>query len=231
LRLRQFDKRMRGTQNNSLRKRRRGAPLGNGNAKKRLPWLAEYDLDSEQGVDGFVKELIKRVWTGELGTRQAGALNGALNLLLEKRQWIHNKEFDAWTPTQEQTEPDEPQSRVEKLSSLMERCLNNQERRTFDQLLAKVPHDEWRLDELPPDERQKLIPMLAKVNEARMKSEREGVSPMEKLAQHYEDEDVVADVVKRIESGQTFLEMEALSLSPRRYRMVVERIKKPTNKT
>jgi hypothetical protein len=40
-------------------------------------------LSSPEGVDGFLQEVIKRTWTGELGTRAAGALNGSLRILLE----------------------------------------------------------------------------------------------------------------------------------------------------
>lgn len=62
---------------------RQGAPYGNENAKKALAWLDIYDLSTPQGVDGFLQEVIKRTWTGELGTRAAGALNGSLRILLE----------------------------------------------------------------------------------------------------------------------------------------------------
>jgi hypothetical protein len=62
---------------------RGGAPAGNKNAKKKLPWLGSYDLSTPAGVDGFLQEVIKRTWTGELGTRAAGALNGSLRILLE----------------------------------------------------------------------------------------------------------------------------------------------------
>ena len=56
---------------------------GNENAKKKLAWLSSYDLRTSEGVDGFLQEVIKRTWTGELGTRAAGALNGSLRILLE----------------------------------------------------------------------------------------------------------------------------------------------------
>jgi hypothetical protein len=59
------------------------ARYGNQNAKKALAWLDSYDLGSPEGVDGFLQEVIKRTWTGELGTRAAGALNGSLRILLE----------------------------------------------------------------------------------------------------------------------------------------------------
>jgi len=64
-------------------KQHRGAPVGNVNAKKSLPWLSSYDLTTPEGVDRFLQEVIKRTWTGELGTRAAGALNGSLRILLE----------------------------------------------------------------------------------------------------------------------------------------------------
>ena len=87
-----------GTQNESSRRREnrvlrvsgsqllralRGGQAGNENAKKTLAWLDSYDLSTPQGVDGFLQEVIKRTWTGELGTRAAGALNGSLRILLE----------------------------------------------------------------------------------------------------------------------------------------------------
>lgn len=62
---------------------RGGAPRSNGNAKKSLVWLESYDLSSPDGVRGFLQEIIKRSWTGELGSRAAGALNGTMRLLLE----------------------------------------------------------------------------------------------------------------------------------------------------
>jgi hypothetical protein len=64
-------------------RRGRGAPGGNRNAVKSLAWLDEYDLSSSPGVRGFLQEIIHRTWTGELGSRQAGALNGTMRLLLE----------------------------------------------------------------------------------------------------------------------------------------------------
>jgi hypothetical protein len=68
------------TQNES---KKRGGQPRNGNAKKSLVWLKDYDLSSAEGTRKFLQELIKRTWTGELGTRAAGALNGSLRLLLE----------------------------------------------------------------------------------------------------------------------------------------------------
>ncbi len=60
-----------------------GAPAGNKNAAKRLSWLENYDLTSSEGIQQFLREIIKHTWTGELGTRAAGALNGSMRLLLE----------------------------------------------------------------------------------------------------------------------------------------------------
>jgi len=72
------------TQNATSRYRNvRQARPGNENAKKKLAWLDSYDLRTPGGVDGFLQEVIKRTWTGELGTRAAGALNGSLRILLE----------------------------------------------------------------------------------------------------------------------------------------------------
>lgn len=62
---------------------RGGAPAGNHNAKKSLAWLEGYDLTSPDGVRSFLAEIAKNTWTGELGSRQAGALNGTMRLLLE----------------------------------------------------------------------------------------------------------------------------------------------------
>jgi hypothetical protein len=61
----------------------RGGQAGNENAKKTLAWLDSYDLSNAEGVDAFLQEVIKQTWTGQLGTRAAGALNGSLRLLLE----------------------------------------------------------------------------------------------------------------------------------------------------
>ena len=62
---------------------RGGAPRGNGNAKKVLEWSESFDLSTPQGVAGFLREIIKHTWTGELGTRAASALNGSLRLMFE----------------------------------------------------------------------------------------------------------------------------------------------------
>jgi hypothetical protein len=59
-----------------------GAPVANQNARKCLPWLS-YDLSTADGVERFLEQVIRATWTGELGTRQAGALNGSVRLLLE----------------------------------------------------------------------------------------------------------------------------------------------------
>jgi hypothetical protein len=60
-----------------------GAPAGNRNGAKSLPWLESYDLASSDGVRGFLVQIVRRTWTGELGSRQAGALNGTMRLILE----------------------------------------------------------------------------------------------------------------------------------------------------
>jgi hypothetical protein len=62
---------------------RGGAPVGNENAKKSLPWLETYDLTTASGVDAFMQELVRQVWTGKLGTRAGSTINGTLRLLLE----------------------------------------------------------------------------------------------------------------------------------------------------
>jgi hypothetical protein len=69
------------TQNESST--RRGGQAGNMNAKKALEWLDSYDLSTPAGLDGFMQEVIRRVWRGELGTRAASSINGTLRLLLE----------------------------------------------------------------------------------------------------------------------------------------------------
>ena len=73
----------RGFPRTHFKSRGRGAPAGNENAKKSLKWLDKYDLSSPEGIDSFLQEVIRRTWTGELGTRAAGALNGSLRILLE----------------------------------------------------------------------------------------------------------------------------------------------------
>jgi hypothetical protein len=79
-----------GTQNESSKHRNvhraRGGQVGNGNAKKSLEWLESYDLSTPAGIERFLVEAIKALWTGQLGTRQAGALNGALHLLITEGQ-------------------------------------------------------------------------------------------------------------------------------------------------
>ena len=62
---------------------RQGAPYGNENAKKTLEWLDSYDLSTPAGLDAFMQEVVRQVWTGELGTRAASSINGTLRLLLE----------------------------------------------------------------------------------------------------------------------------------------------------
>jgi hypothetical protein len=61
----------------------RGGQPGNRNAQKSLEWLDSYDLSTPAGLDSFMQEVIRRVWTCELGTRAASSINGTLRLLLE----------------------------------------------------------------------------------------------------------------------------------------------------
>jgi hypothetical protein len=61
----------------------RGGQPGNRNAVKSLPWLPSYDLRKPEGLRSFLEEVIKAVWTGELGTRAAGSLSGSLRLMFE----------------------------------------------------------------------------------------------------------------------------------------------------
>lgn len=61
----------------------RGGQPANRNAAKTLEWLGKYDLSTAEGVEAFMGEVIKATWEGRLGTRQAGALNGSLRILLE----------------------------------------------------------------------------------------------------------------------------------------------------
>ena len=61
----------------------RGGQRGNRNAVKSLPWLEEYDLSTPEGVKKFLAEVVKKTWSGELGTRAASALNGSIRLMFE----------------------------------------------------------------------------------------------------------------------------------------------------
>jgi len=54
---------------------------------KSPPWPG-YELDSIANVDRFTRDVIKAIWTGRLGTRQASAINGSIRLLMELRGWI-----------------------------------------------------------------------------------------------------------------------------------------------
>jgi hypothetical protein len=69
-----------GTQNEPARSR--GGQAGNRNAAKSLPWLDSYDLSTPDGIEAFLREAIHQIWTGDLGSRAAGALNSALHLLI-----------------------------------------------------------------------------------------------------------------------------------------------------
>lgn len=73
----------RGASGSGVHKSIRGAPHGNENARKRLPWLESYDLSSLEGIQGFLREIVKHTWIGDLGTRQASALNSTCGLLLQ----------------------------------------------------------------------------------------------------------------------------------------------------
>jgi len=66
-------------------KARRGAPAGNANAKKRVPWLDSHDLNSPEGAQAFLQEIVKLILTGQIGARQASPLNGTINLLLQSQ--------------------------------------------------------------------------------------------------------------------------------------------------
>lgn len=60
-----------------------GAPAGNLNGQKALEWLDSYDLLTPAGIEAFMKDAAKALWTGKLGSRTAGALNGLIRLQLE----------------------------------------------------------------------------------------------------------------------------------------------------
>jgi hypothetical protein len=62
----------------------RGGQLGNMNASKSLPWLDSYNLESVEGIQAFMVEAIRHIWTGQLGSRAAGALNSCLTLLIRE---------------------------------------------------------------------------------------------------------------------------------------------------
>jgi len=62
---------------------RGGAPKGNLNGQKTLAWLESFDLSTPVGIEAFMVEAAKALWTGRLGSRTAGALNGLLRILLE----------------------------------------------------------------------------------------------------------------------------------------------------
>ena len=65
------------------RRRGAGAPVGNVNALKSLPWVASYDLSTPAGIDSFLQLLVQMVWTGKLGSRSASSINGSLKILIE----------------------------------------------------------------------------------------------------------------------------------------------------
>ena len=45
-------------------------------------WLPTYDLSTPENIRVFLREVVKATWEGRLGTRQTGAINGAINTLL-----------------------------------------------------------------------------------------------------------------------------------------------------
>ena len=67
------------TQNES---RKRGGQRGNKSACKRPTW-PNFELNSPGDVLRFLREVVRATWEGKLGTRQAGAINGSLRLMLE----------------------------------------------------------------------------------------------------------------------------------------------------
>lgn len=60
-----------------------GGQPGNTNARKSLPWLSTYSLSTAGDVARFLREVVRHVWTGELGCRQGGVLNSACDILLK----------------------------------------------------------------------------------------------------------------------------------------------------
>jgi hypothetical protein len=82
---------------------KRGAPKGNLNATKKLPWLEKYDLTSPAGITEVLQELIREAWQGNIGTRQASAITSALKLLMEQVEIEPTlKKFEEWERTHKQ---------------------------------------------------------------------------------------------------------------------------------
>jgi hypothetical protein len=50
---------------------------------KALSWSEDFDLSSREGIDRFIQEVIRATWTGQLGSRQAGAINNSVKVLIE----------------------------------------------------------------------------------------------------------------------------------------------------
>jgi hypothetical protein len=112
-----------------------GAPLGNDSAKKRLPWLSEYDLDTFQGVDAFTKELLKATWSGRLGSRQSNDCLGILRLLLERRFWLPSG-ADKWNPETHRFNTPTPESFIsneKKFARFAKLTEKPQDQRTSDE--------------------------------------------------------------------------------------------------
>jgi hypothetical protein len=65
-----------------IESRKRGGQLRNQNAKKVLPW-SNIELNEPKDVIRFLAKVVQATWEGQLGTRQAGAINGSLRLMLQ----------------------------------------------------------------------------------------------------------------------------------------------------
>jgi hypothetical protein len=66
------------------RKRRRGAPVGNGNARKRFILPKRLKLDDVESILKFMAEtLIPLTLSGKIGTRQSSAITTACRTLLD----------------------------------------------------------------------------------------------------------------------------------------------------
>lgn len=70
-----------------ISKRRGSRPRLRRDGDNSPPWI-DYELDSQENVDRFIRDAIKETWTGQLGTRQTNSINGLIRLLLESRGWI-----------------------------------------------------------------------------------------------------------------------------------------------
>jgi hypothetical protein len=97
------------------------------NGKKSLEWLESYDLSTAEGIDGFIKEAIKHIWMGDLGTRQAGALNGALHILLTEGKALVDLERRI-----QQLEQERDQSKINALHNRVTHITGKNSRGTLD---------------------------------------------------------------------------------------------------